>query len=238
MTHFLYCYKDDGHDGQELRYSLRSLETYWQDEIDITIVGPLPSWMTGVTQVEPRTDSVSVHNVLTGVLRGARNLLERGIEEAVYMDDDYVLMDPADKVFPIYVSRWDTFYLKRNRLWENDFQWFLNAMDVTQRIVGKFPGSLCFEAHRPMPFEPERAVKLLSNFEDISGEKSPFWRSTYGNLALPREAAVLARDVRAVPSFKPGSAWASTDAGKSFDGAVAKKLQQWFPTPSRWERDV
>lgn len=239
MTHFLYAYRDDGADGQELKYSLRSLQKNWAGSLPfITIVGDLPTWAHDVQHLEhPHGSSESkVYNILTAVLKGARALTTLGVEDAIYCDDDYLLMEPTSAVVASHSEPWGIYAARRNRLWEEGIEWLVQAMGVTDRFLGASVNARSYELHRPMPIRPRSAVRLLEKFEDREPENCPLWRSMYGNLVgYPETGSWQAEDVRVRPTgqFRPGSAWASTD--QKYWDKIGPKVESMFPNPSRWE---
>lgn len=238
MTSFLYAYRDDLLGGRELKYSLRSLEKNFKSaiDLDITIVGDLPDWARGVHHIPSAASEDSgtkVKNILSAVYLGASSLAERGISSAVYCDDDYMLLEPAEAVLPMHVGPWSELYAKRNRLWEPGIDWYRTGIEATERVLSRIPEALNYELHRPMPFRTDSVSRLLASMLEKAPEDCPFWRSTYGNYAGWTYGSFLARDVRAASSWPVGSSWISTDQ-KHWD-RVSKKLEAWFPEPSRWE---
>jgi hypothetical protein len=238
-THILYSYRDDELGGRELKYSLRSLDMFFKDDLEITIVGDKPSWMVDVShlQAPASPDSTTkVQNILRAVYLGADYLLSEGVTRAIYCDDDYMLLDPVTDVLPLHRGSWAEYIKNRNRMWEDGIDWYRIGMEATDKVVGRLPASttMSYEVHRPMPFDPKRAVALLENFLHVPPDECPFWRSTYGNLVGWPSGAHLARDVRAATSWPVGVPWISTD--QKYWDKVAKRLGEWFPEPSRWER--
>lgn len=51
ITHFVYPYVKSEW-GEELRYSLRSLDMFFTEPFDVTIIGELPDWVQGVEHIE------------------------------------------------------------------------------------------------------------------------------------------------------------------------------------------
>lgn len=240
MTHFLYTYRDDGQDGAELKYSLRSLERFWAGDLPvITVVGEAPRWLRDahlVWSVQEPGESTKVRNVLRSMHEASRYLASLGVTEAIYMADDYILTDPIDSVVPTWKSDWDSYYGVRNRLWEPGIEWLTTAMEATNTWVAGRPDAVCYELHRPMPIDPRACARLLERFLLMPVDRAPLWRSLYGNL-VGYEKALQAADVRVKPSgqFPAGTPWMSTD--QKFWDKIGPKLEQAFPKPSRWEKD-
>lgn len=237
MTHFLYNYRDDNRNGLELRYSLRGLEQNWAaDEHEITIVGDIPEWLIGVNHVPGETTedlTLKVGAIAGGVMLGAVDLLNHGVMDAVYMDDDLILTDPLTGVPITHCGSWSKFERDIMRVRDAGASWWREGARRTGRLLELRPDALSFEVHRPMPLHLPTAAAILATVIDRPAEEGVFWRSMYGNFAEQGKKALWARDTK-VDSFWPsGSAWGSTD--QRFWRHAQHKLERWLPTRSRWE---
>ena len=232
-THFLYSYRDDGHDGRELRYSLRGLDTFWVGDFDVTIVGDCPDWVKGVVHVPTPRSSEKQMDILLNVLHGARRL--SGVEgPVVCMDDDYVLLEPTSRVIQGNGGTFQAVYQNRNRLTEENFEWWLTALERTHDLLLTTTTRGWYERHRPFLIDPKQAVSLLRNFEGAAPVRAPFWRTVYGNFVGWDEPTYQMRDVRVSGSWPKGTSWVSTD--QAYWDKAKTRLARWLPTPSRFER--
>lgn len=242
MNHFLYAYKDDGRDGRELRYSLRSLQTnlVTTEKIGITIVGDIPTWLDGpnVRYVErPQTggDAVKVHNIMSSVLAGVKALRANGIDACTYMDDDFMLLEPSFGAPLTYSKNWSDYIRDARRLRTDGVGWYIEAAERTDAILSLRTGrTLAFEGHRPLPVDVTMADRILSTLVDRDPKEGVFWRSTYGNMAMLGRDIRWAPDVKVGKSWPVGSSWVSTDQ-RDWDTAKTR-LERWLSKPSIWER--
>lgn len=66
------------HDNQELRWSLRSLEKFCQDDIEPVIVGSVPDWFTGeFVKCDDKTLRKNI-NILHKVCKGIESGIVKG----------------------------------------------------------------------------------------------------------------------------------------------------------------
>lgn len=79
-----------GHDNQELRWSLRSLEKFCLDKIEPVIVGSVPDWFKGeFVCCEDPTPRKNI-NILYKVCRGIESEIVKG--EFLFSSDDHILV--------------------------------------------------------------------------------------------------------------------------------------------------
>ena len=80
------------HDNQELRWSLRSLEKFCQDDIEPVIVGSVPDWFTGeFVKCDDKTPRKNI-NILHKVCKGIESGIVKG--EFLFSSDDHILVNP------------------------------------------------------------------------------------------------------------------------------------------------
>ncbi len=94
---FVWPYWHGGANGDEIRFSVRSVETFFEDQAKCTIIGDKPPWFTGHyiphRRVPKRTQSRSYRDMLTKVWTMATH---------PEIDDDFIWMmdgpyNPADQ---------------------------------------------------------------------------------------------------------------------------------------------
>lgn len=153
----LIPYKDDGKDGQELYYSIRSFEKHFKDLSGFILVGDKPSWFTGehipCEDIEGRKE-YSVYLKLKKV---------EGI--VLYSNDDFYALKPFDSNLPNY--------------------YFGTCREMSQRVTDRrfkdlfgqcLPEWKSFEVHFPMVID----TRLLDYDNDC------LLKTTYANrLNLP-----------------------------------------------------
>lgn len=90
----LYPYKDDGKDGQELYYSIRSMEKHFKDMTGCIVIGDKPSWYTG--EHIPASD-------IEGRKEYSVYLKVKKVEGIVlYCNDDFYALKNFDSNLPNY----------------------------------------------------------------------------------------------------------------------------------------
>ncbi|QGZ16797.1 hypothetical protein PBI_DEWDROP_153 [Microbacterium phage Dewdrop] len=236
MTVLLIAYKMGMFDGVELRYSLRSIEKHLHmPDLEVVLVGdPAPSWMTPDLHIPvvPQEDLGKAANISRAVWEASRALRTDGVERAIYMDDDYFLLDPASSVMQVHGGRLDAHVSRCVRNLHRG-HWYTQAMgDTYTALVNEMPNLMTFELHRPMPFDIDEAVELL---EPIQGQ-NVFWRTWYGNMSNDGMTAVEGHDGRYVGRSLPaGIPWVSSE-DNAWTEWLGKKLSAQFQEPSRWER--
>lgn len=259
MTQYLLIPYRHGHDdGIELRHTLRGVDTYLHtdpyDELRPLVVGDRPSWYTGEhLPYEPDYDD-KPRAVAQKMIAGARLLAERGVRQALHLDDDFFLLYPVESVVPVHAGP------VRERIAASEKSngkdhWYPSAMRNVQRFLdAKHPQAglwldasatspsaplqrASWEIHAPMPIVPERLATALA--QALSEWDEPLnWRDLYGNLVgYPGRRAYRARDGRYSPGvlFRPGIPWVSSD-DEGWAKNLGKRVASWLPNPSRWER--
>lgn len=136
-TQFIWCYWHAGAKGDELRWSMRSVEKYFQGRASFLVIGDRPPWYDGPWIQQPRIQTQS-----KGFTRGLRDVLAKMetvsrhpdvAESFVWMMDDVFLTQPvtlADLKIPRHAgpikdnngNRWQTIKTNtRNRLTRNGY---------------------------------------------------------------------------------------------------------------------
>ncbi len=159
-----------GEKNEALRYSLRSLGNLPHRRV--FIAGYCPDWVRGVTVIEtPRRsnkfDSIE-ENVRQGVLHP-----EIG-DHVVYMNDDFYITQPVDKV-PVTHGGLIDQYQGKQELKTRMRQTI--RMFIQQGYRVQFEGMLSYDGvHMPLPLEQEMVRDAL-----YSIPKGCAWRTWYGN---------------------------------------------------------
>lgn len=160
-----------GENNTALRFSLRSLANLPHNRV--FIAGFCPSWVRNVTAI-PVRKLPSKLNAIENNLKAALRHPELG-ERAVYLNDDFYIMEPIDEV-PITHGGPVEGYRGRQ-----EFRW---RMDRTVKALVDQNGGLRQEMltydgiHMPLPIETERAREILTAMPS-----GVLWRTWYGNIA-------------------------------------------------------
>ena len=236
MTVLVISYKKALNDGVELMYSLRSIEkNLHMPDLEVVIVGDTPpTWLKADLHipVQPLESLGKASNISRAVWFGARALGTEGVEDFIYLDDDYFLLDPTDSVMLVHGGLLDA-HLARCRRQLRSGHWFTAAMAHTSNaLVNEQPNLVSFELHRPLPVDVDEAIELLERIQDTE----VFWRTWYGNLCDDRPQAVEGHDGRYIGKSLPaGAPWVSSE-DRAWADWLGKKISTLFPVPSKWER--
>jgi len=225
VAHYVVPYRDSGDDGEELRYSLRTVQTNLkpQDDLRVLVVGDCPSWYQGeYLKTHPRGEKQRdiISNVLAATIQ-----LKGG--EFIYASDDYFLMEPVDRVLNHHYAPLQAHIAQRKRAKDP----YVRVLEDTQRYLIGVPEALSWELHRPMRVVAnDWTVLCLSRLYDwaTTRQASPSWRTVYGVLSGVRSTLKI-RDGKSAGSVT-GLDWISSD------GEVPDFIREKFSESSKWER--
>lgn len=237
MTFLLYAYKATEDDGMELRYSLRSVERNLHvGDLDVMVVGDKPSWFVEGHHVEGNPTQDKPTNMLWNVREACDRLWEWGVDKAIYLSDDYLLMYPQEDVLPVAHGPLDKFVSSTYIKTKPKDDWYRVAIEQTQRYLHRAGclEPLSFEMHHPLPLDTARAGAVLSSF--IGVMPAPFWRTIYGNLVGFERPVRVAQDglYFGQSPMKIGTPWVSA-IPTAWEAHMERRARRMFREPSRWE---
>ena len=235
----LICPVRPGNSNEELRFALRSWETnlILPDGLALMTVGYCPSWLSPDHHIEGNR----YKSVPLAVFDNVWNASQIAAREstALYMNDDFFCLDPVGSVLPV----------KRNQSLAQQIAqfphgaglWWPRSLDLTASwLAGEgYPTPDSYEAHRPLPAQPQAMFSALSRWRNTSGwpegdipDNVPQWRTLYGVLnevvAYPVQDCKLGLKTSGV-----GTPWVST-SDQSWR-RYGRELTKRFQKPSRWE---
>lgn len=204
-------YTDDGKDGFELRYAIRSMEMFFKDLHQVILVGDKPSWFTGIhiqaSDIEGRKE-YSVYLKLKKV---------EGV--VLYSMDDVYALKPFDTNLPNY--------------------YFGTCREMSQRVTDRrfkdlfgqcLPEWKSFEVHSPMVID----TRLLDYDNDC------LLKTTYANrLKLPGVEQIdckIKNDLNygeVKERIKDKPFWSTHDNADK--PGISSMLKRLYPKPSRNE---
>jgi hypothetical protein len=212
--------------NNELRYSLRSLDTVFK-YADIFIAGPeIPDFLSGIThiKVDIDPDLGKYKNMQRQLLAAVKT--PDVPENLILMNDDFIMRSSPGWNWTPTVTPWPDPHKKPNK-------WRRSVIDTRNWLAARGSvTSLCYEGHTPMPFKKSIAKPLLE--ELLAAEKSLQFRSAYGNLVF--DGGVLHPNAkRADPDRWPANTPFWSLKGRPNDKAKTF-LEEWLSKPSRWEK--
>ena len=173
-----------GYDGEELRYSLRSLQNLPHDKVFI-VGGKPPAWVKNVIHIPTEQTGTKWQNVPRNLKIACQDT--RLSANFIYFNDDFFVMQkiktPSKElnlhngtmqdmiIWATKNGRGETYYIK-GAVETCDFMCFAGV-----------PEPLCYELHVPIVFNKKKFLKM---FELPGVEKIDVlhYRSLYGNLYL------------------------------------------------------
>jgi hypothetical protein len=225
VVHYVVPYRDSGDDGEELRYSLRSVQTHLKvyDDLRVLLVGDCPSWYRGA-YIKTTPWGEKQRDIIANVLAAVRQL--KG-GEFVYASDDYFLMQHQDRVLNYHFVPLQSHIAQRKRAKDP----YVRVLEDTQRYLIGVPEALSWELHRPMRVVAngwtELCLTALLTWA-TAHQASPSWRTVYAVLG-GIHGTLKIRDSNYAAGYH-GADWISSA------GEVPDFVKEKFPMQSRWER--
>lgn len=233
----LICPVRPGDVNEELKYALRS----WQDQLilpdglELWTVGYKPKWLAPDRHIEGnRFDSMPLA-VFDNVLHSAEVAVDAGVDEVIYMNDDFFCLDPVGLILPV---RRNVSILKQVGSYpQNASTWWPRSLRLTASWLAEqgFPDPPSFEVHRPLLASSQGMVKALRRWTDQPDSMTdmvPQWRTVYG--VLNEVKAYPVKDAKlGVKQTGVGTPWISTSDQTWRRYAI--QIKGRFQKPSRWE---
>lgn len=222
-----------GDSNEELRYAIRSWETYLAlGELEIWTVGYCPTWLSPDHHIEGNRSGSAPVNVFDNIMIASEASMDE--EEVIYMNDDFFCLDPVGKVLPV---RRNISLAKHRAIFPpRTNQWWPKSLEVTLSWLQErgYSDPHSYEVHRPLPASPSVMFKSLSAWEHGLDVPLPQWRTMYGVLndieAYP--VADVKLSGKAMTGY--GTPWVST-SDHSWRRHVGH-MKARFQKPSRWEQ--
>lgn len=230
----LICPVRPGDQNDELRYALRSWETnlILPGGLELWTVGHKPSWLTPDKHIKGNRYTSAPLAVFDNVRLGAQEAVDAGVQEVVYMNDDFFCLDPVGAVLP--VRRDVSLREHAGQFPAQASTWWPRSLRLTASWLKEqgFPHPPSYEVHRPLRADSQAMLKALSLWDTDLVDMVPQWRTIYGTLneveAHPVKDAKLGLRQTGV-----GTPWVST-SDQSWR-RYAPSMRTRFQKPSRWE---
>jgi hypothetical protein len=222
-----------GEHNNELRYSLRSVAQHLPHD-RVWIVGYAPTWLRSVETLHRIQDASKWENSTGNLLTACDH---PGIsEQFVYMNDDFYVMEPLDKVPTLhrgpvtevlasYTARYQSAYTE--------------GMERTARLLDRwgYDEPLSYELHAPLVVNKSTMLDVLHR---AAAEREPITalhkRTLYGNVALLEgERTEDVKVSHGHPATLPSGPFLSS-APRTFRSSMKRLLARRFPTRSPYER--
>jgi hypothetical protein len=182
VTQFVWPYWHGGACGDEIRLSVRSVETHFQGPVKCTIVGDRPPWFRGHVINQPRIPVTSNH--------GFRDMLAKMYTMSVHpeIDADFVWM--MDDIYLLRPVTWDDLDTPRAYPWRDDRSnsWQRRKSNTMRMLRDRGRPNHDYATHLPHTVEK---AKLQAVFKDFDlRQNTCLWEVCYGNTYRGRPYSV------------------------------------------------
>lgn len=164
----------NGIDGDELRYSLRSLKNIPHDKV--WFFGGKPDGLKPDVQIELQQKGVSVWQRVSWTI-GKVCKTKDVSDDFILFNDDFFVMKPIDELPPMFDG---TLYKRvqqlRKRRGGIDSLYSRNLMQTRSCLMNDRRKTYNYAVHIPMVINKEKALEVLKRYE-----KMPMFRPLYGN---------------------------------------------------------
>lgn len=208
-------------DTKELRYCLRSIETYLTDVGQVFIVGELPDWVQNVVHI-PYADNpdwrFKERNIYEKTLAACDD--ERVSDPFLFMNDDHYFLTrtSCNDILHLYTCTPPT-----------SGKYFDTTMRNTWGVMGI---GRYYDIHFPILYQKARYKRILSAL-DWSKPYGYCIKSIYCKGFGELESLKTADNKLREPGERPTGDWFST-SDKSFTESI---MQELYPNISKYERE-
>lgn len=172
-TQFVWVYWHGGANGDEIRWSVRSVEKFFRGKAAITIVGDRPPWYTGHLIHKPRIKTRPAHGFRDTASKIHTICLHPEIRDKfVWMMDDVYLMKPVS-LQELEQPRAVGYSKSRKNLW------LRIKGDTMAELVSRGLPTHDYATHLPHVVEKEK-LKTLVGMYNLTRELR-LWEVLYGN---------------------------------------------------------
>lgn len=217
--------------NDELRWTLRCLQTNYPHYGRIWIVGHKPNWLTNVEFI-PGNPSRHLHaNIYLNLLAAATH--PDVPAQFLIFNDDFFVTEPINDI-PIGYRCTLREHLairgaRRGAAWWRDS---LRTTMICLQTAG-FDDPISYELHIPLPVRKDLLAVTLTRFAAVEPQNPPQWRSLYGNLHRIGGRKII--DGKAYVMGAINTPFHSTD--DNLWRQYSRQFAARWPTPSRYEKD-
>jgi hypothetical protein len=231
---FVWPYWHAGASADELRWSIRSVETNYDGPCKITIIGDRPPWYRGhvieQARVEPQGN------------RGFRDMLAKMWTMASHpqIDSDFVWM--MDDVYLIKPTTWDELDAPRAVRWVEDRRnsWQRRKSNTMRALRGNGHTNHDYATHLPHTVEKAKLRQLFSDYD--LHQNTYLWEVLYGNIHRGKPWHPKPFFTRITDRISPELLTVATAEAKVLNHtagawcpAIRDYLSALLPTPARGE---
>ncbi|AMS02682.1 hypothetical protein BJD55_gp084 [Gordonia phage Yvonnetastic] len=222
-----------GEDNIELRYSLRSLEKNFP-HTDVFIVGDMPEWVRGVEFIKGNCGHTSQANVYNNIRRFCQ--LDWTPDTFGLFNDDFMVTAEVPGCPPWKRGQLSD-HLQEKRVVRNA-GWWLESLKTTKICLEAhgYSSAMSFELHVPFHVDKQVMRKVLGQFQYVTPDNPPQWRTLYGNFHVPCYDYMVHEDRKAYTGDWSAGLMlpfhSTTDQTFRYS---RKALETMFPSKSKYE---
>ena len=241
----LYVVKNDG-TNEDLKYSLRSLETYGDGYWRVFLVtDKAPEWINtqNVNVIIRPLQYYKERDIMDSIVEACKS--RKLSKDFIFFNDDFYLLSPTDfSNYPVYVRPYDLHHY----VWADTrvhLRWrrYTRIIEKTyQALVARDLPILTYDIHLPMVFNKKKFPVIMSEYDwNCPFDLGLTFRSIYGNtLKLP---ATPITDVKldkivtytGLVNYLSKQAFVSSGDNSEARKMLIEYLQKRFPNKSIWE---
>ena len=221
MDILYYIGSGSHHNNQELRYSLRALQTHCQDIDNVWIVGNKPHFLNDKVKYLWVEDSGQWWQNAYNKIMAAINA---GIgKKFLLMNDDFFMLKD------FYASRYP--YYHKGNIPDKALNKYQEVIINTKKVLQSLnKPTLHYGVHCPMRIEAQKFVQLAEFYQNENNPVSA--RCLYGNLFC---SGTKIKDNKS--SEIKNSVSKCFSSKEWVEQTLWQELAKMFPSPSRWEKE-
>ena len=172
-TQFVWPYFHGAASGDELRWSVRSVETFFEGPVKTTIVGDRPPWYRGHVIDQPR--------IAPCANRGFRDMLTKMQVMATHPEIDREFVWMMDDVYFLKPVGWNDLETPRAYPWARDRsnQWQRRKYQSMEALRQRGKPQHDYATHLPHTVEQSKLAALFAEY-DLQNN-TLLWEVLYGN---------------------------------------------------------
>jgi hypothetical protein len=181
-TQFIWPYWHGGAHGDEIRFSVRSVETFFQGAVKCTIIGDRPPWYTGHVIPQERVPVQSN--------RGFRDMLAKMWTMATHAEIDSEFVWMMDDIYLLRPVTWEDLETPRAYPWREDRSnsWQRRKSNTMRMLRDSGKPNHDYATHLPHTVEKSKLRQIYESFN--LHQNCLLWEVVYGNTFRGRPYAV------------------------------------------------
>lgn len=233
MDDLVYVVRPGEH-NEELRYSLRSVETNLPP-CKVWIVGTVPSWVRNVGKIPIKPHPKKFPNQRQSL---AAACADPDISDRfVLMNDDHFILEPLGERLPVFHDGPMRAYIEHlsDKGMTRKNTWFQAICDTWSWL--RIEDALCYENHTPLTFDKQRLGDLIARYpqDRLFAAASSYPSTGVGGMGRKSGNAKCKTDDSFEAKLALDMPYLSTNDDSFEHGKVGEYLRGMFPHPSRFE---